>query len=52
MHPIKEYTVTQEDLSLLEEVWKLVISDYLSHSGKSLPQRVPLDAILGTEQSE
>jgi hypothetical protein len=49
MHPIKTYMATKEDFSLLEEVWKLLVFDYLSKSGKRIPARFPLD--LG-EQAE
>jgi hypothetical protein len=49
MHPIKNYNATKEDLILLEEVWHLLVFDYLGKSGKLIPSRYQLDLILGED---
>ena len=49
MHPIKGYEPTRDDLSLLEEVWGLLVFDYLSDAGKRIPKEFPLDVVVGEE---
>ena len=44
MHPIREYVVKEEDFYLIDNIYSMIVDDYMSHrNGRSIPDRVQLD---------
>jgi hypothetical protein len=44
MHPIKGYVLQQDDFQLIDNVYRMIVYDYLSHrQGGPIPERIELD---------
>lgn len=53
MHPIKSYELMEDDFSLLEDVWKMVLFDYPTHKrGAPLPERIQLNLHIEDDEIE